>query len=82
MEQRGAAGKVLDDRVADDLTLGQPVTTHLASAAEDDEGDDEETIARRQAEQTEKDRLREWMWTVPPPPAHDPGAEPPKELRR
>ena len=29
----------------------------------------------------ERDRLREWMWTVPPPPAHDPGAEPPKELR-
>ena len=20
----------------------------------------------------ERDRLREWMWTVPPPPAHDP----------
>jgi NADH-quinone oxidoreductase subunit I len=29
----------------------------------------------------EKERLREWMWTVPPPPAHDPGAEPPKELK-
>jgi NADH-quinone oxidoreductase subunit I len=29
----------------------------------------------------ERDRLREWMWTVPPPPAHDPGAEPPKELK-
>jgi len=27
----------------------------------------------------ERDRLREWMWTVPPPPAHDPGAPPPKE---
>src|SRR5690606_24514796 len=25
----------------------------------------------------EKERLREWMWTVPPPPAHDPSAEPP-----
>jgi NADH-quinone oxidoreductase subunit I len=22
----------------------------------------------------ERDRLRTWMWTVPPPPAHDPGA--------
>lgn len=28
----------------------------------------------------EKDRLREWMWTVPPPPADDERAEPPKEL--
>jgi NADH-quinone oxidoreductase subunit I len=28
----------------------------------------------------EKDRLREWMWTVPPPPALDPLAEPAKEL--
>ena len=28
----------------------------------------------------ERDRLREWMWTVPPPPAHDPGAEAPREL--
>jgi NADH-quinone oxidoreductase subunit I len=28
----------------------------------------------------ERDRLREWMWTVPPPPAHDPAAEAPKEL--
>jgi NADH-quinone oxidoreductase subunit I len=28
----------------------------------------------------ERDRLREWMWTVPPPQAHDPGAEPPKEI--
>jgi NADH-quinone oxidoreductase subunit I len=28
----------------------------------------------------ERDRLREWMWTVPPPPAHDPRAESPKEL--
>ena len=27
----------------------------------------------------EKDRLREWMWTVPPPPAHDPNGEPSKE---
>ncbi|HEX6467617.1 MAG TPA: NADH-quinone oxidoreductase subunit I [Streptosporangiaceae bacterium] len=27
----------------------------------------------------ERDRLREWMWTVPPPPAHEAGAEPPKE---
>jgi NADH-quinone oxidoreductase subunit I len=24
----------------------------------------------------ERDRLREWMWTVPPPPAPDPGAPP------
>jgi len=29
----------------------------------------------------ERERLREWMWTVPPPPAHDPGAESPKELK-
>ncbi|WP_329518557.1 NuoI/complex I 23 kDa subunit family protein [Spirillospora sp. NBC_01491] len=28
----------------------------------------------------EKQRLREWMWTVPPPQAHDPAAEPPKEI--
>ena len=28
----------------------------------------------------EKDRLREWMWTVPPPPAHAPAAEEPKEV--
>jgi NADH-quinone oxidoreductase subunit I len=28
----------------------------------------------------EKDRLREWMWTVPPPPPPDERAEPPKEL--
>jgi len=28
----------------------------------------------------EQDRLREWMWTVPPPPAHDPGAPTPKEV--
>jgi NADH-quinone oxidoreductase subunit I len=28
----------------------------------------------------EQDRLREWMWTVPPPPAHDPGAPPPREM--
>ncbi len=28
----------------------------------------------------EKDRLQEWMWTVPPPPAPDPSAEPPKEV--
>jgi NADH-quinone oxidoreductase subunit I len=27
----------------------------------------------------EKDRLREWMWTVPPPPAPDPAADEPKE---
>ena len=27
----------------------------------------------------ERDRLREWMWTVPPPPAHDPGAPQPRE---
>ena len=29
----------------------------------------------------ERDRLREWMWTVPPPPAHDPGALPTREER-
>jgi len=28
----------------------------------------------------ERDRLRDWMWTVPPPPAHDPAAEAPREL--
>ncbi|MDX6255657.1 MAG: NADH-quinone oxidoreductase subunit [Frankiales bacterium] len=28
----------------------------------------------------EKDRLRDWMWTVPAPPAVDPAAEQPKEL--
>ena len=28
----------------------------------------------------ERDRLREWMHTVPPPPALDPGAAEPKEL--
>ena len=28
----------------------------------------------------EKDRLREWMGTVPPPPGADPHAAPPKEL--
>jgi NADH-quinone oxidoreductase subunit I len=28
----------------------------------------------------ERDRLREWMWTVPPPPALDPGSETPKEV--
>ncbi|MCX9190596.1 NADH-quinone oxidoreductase subunit I [Carbonactinospora thermoautotrophica] len=28
----------------------------------------------------EKERLREWMWTVPPPPPLDPRAEEPKEL--
>jgi NADH-quinone oxidoreductase subunit I len=28
----------------------------------------------------EKDRLREWMWTVPPPPAVDVRAEEPKEV--
>lgn len=27
----------------------------------------------------ERERLRTWMQTVPPPPAHDPGAPPPKE---
>jgi NADH-quinone oxidoreductase subunit I len=27
----------------------------------------------------EKDRLQQWMWTVPAPPALDPGAEPAKE---
>jgi len=28
----------------------------------------------------EKDRLRDWMWTVPPPPPLDEAAETPKEL--
>lgn len=28
----------------------------------------------------ERDVLREWMWTVPPPPAHDHNAEQPKEV--
>ncbi|WP_439940171.1 NuoI/complex I 23 kDa subunit family protein [Streptomyces sp. BBFR115] len=28
----------------------------------------------------ERDKLRDWMWTVPAPPALDPGAEEPKEL--
>ncbi|MGI5268629.1 4Fe-4S binding protein [Nonomuraea sp. CA-218870] len=28
----------------------------------------------------EKDKLATWVPTVPPPPAHDPGADPPKEL--
>jgi NADH-quinone oxidoreductase subunit I len=28
----------------------------------------------------EKDRLRDWMWTVPPPPGVEPGAESPKEV--
>ena len=28
----------------------------------------------------EQDRLRTWMWTVPPPPAHDRGAPPPREV--
>src|SRR5262247_3523921 len=27
----------------------------------------------------EQGRLREWMWTVPPPPAHDAGAPRPRE---
>jgi NADH-quinone oxidoreductase subunit I len=27
----------------------------------------------------ERERLREWMWTVPPPPALDPAAEPARE---
>ena len=27
----------------------------------------------------ERDRLRDWMWTVPPPPPLDPAAEPAKE---
>ncbi|MCF3963510.1 NuoI/complex I 23 kDa subunit family protein [Streptomyces fuscigenes] len=27
----------------------------------------------------ERDKLREWMWTVPEPPALDPGSEEPKE---
>jgi NADH-quinone oxidoreductase subunit I len=29
----------------------------------------------------ERGRLREWMWTVPPPPAHDPGAPAAKEVQ-
>jgi NADH-quinone oxidoreductase subunit I len=28
----------------------------------------------------EQGRLRGWMWTVPPPPAHDPGAPAPREV--
>lgn len=28
----------------------------------------------------ERDKLRAWMWTVPEPPALDPGAEEPKEI--
>ncbi|HEX5770968.1 MAG TPA: NADH-quinone oxidoreductase subunit I, partial [Nocardioidaceae bacterium] len=28
----------------------------------------------------EKERLRDWMWTVPAPVALDPGSEPPKEI--
>jgi NADH-quinone oxidoreductase subunit I len=28
----------------------------------------------------ERGRLRGWMWTVPPPPAHDPRAPAPKEV--
>ncbi len=28
----------------------------------------------------EQSRLREWMWSVPPPPAHDPGAPASKEV--
>jgi NADH-quinone oxidoreductase subunit I len=28
----------------------------------------------------EKDRLRDWLWTVPPPPAVDPAAEEAKEV--
>ncbi|AWL40036.1 MULTISPECIES: NADH-quinone oxidoreductase subunit I [unclassified Streptomyces] len=28
----------------------------------------------------ERDKLREWMWTVPEPPALDPGSEEPKEF--
>ena len=27
----------------------------------------------------ERERLRDWMWTVPPPPAHDPRAPLPRE---
>jgi NADH-quinone oxidoreductase subunit I len=27
----------------------------------------------------ERERLREWMWTVPPPPAYDDGAAPARE---
>jgi len=29
----------------------------------------------------ERDQLRDWMQTVPPPPAHDPGAPPPREAQ-
>jgi NADH-quinone oxidoreductase subunit I len=29
----------------------------------------------------ERDRLRDWMQIVPPPPAHDPGAPPPREAQ-
>jgi NADH-quinone oxidoreductase subunit I len=30
----------------------------------------------------ERDRLRDWMWTVPPPPAHGPGAPLPREAQQ
>jgi NADH-quinone oxidoreductase subunit I len=30
----------------------------------------------------EKERLREWMWSVPPPPAPDAAAPPPKEVEQ
>jgi NADH-quinone oxidoreductase subunit I len=30
----------------------------------------------------EKDRLRDWLATVPPPPPHDAGAAPPKEVEQ
>jgi len=29
----------------------------------------------------ERDRLRVWLWTVPPPPGHDAGAPPPREAQ-
>ncbi len=29
----------------------------------------------------ERDKLREWMWTVPAPPAHDPGAPVAREMQ-
>jgi len=43
-----------------DLTLGQPVTSHLAASSEDadQDEDDEEYVSRREAEEAEKELLR------------------------
>jgi len=40
-----------------DLSLGQPVTTHLAASTEDDDEDDDAFVARREAEEEEKKLL-------------------------